>query len=157
MGGLSIWSARFCTFAKDFALVEGCAMLMIGTKGEENAISSFQTIGCACRRAASRGLRGRRRADYRPPVRPGPSQPQMCPMIYAPVCATRGSSRKTFGNSCQASGRLSRHRKRPMRIEAGSGMGRCGRNASAASGQQARQAGHGRLHAGIYARLRKTR
>ncbi|MCR8490594.1 hypothetical protein [Brucella anthropi] len=40
--------------------------------------------------------------DYRPPIRPGPSQPQMCPMIYAPVCATRGSSRKTFGNSCQA-------------------------------------------------------
>ncbi|HBQ33877.1 MAG TPA: protease inhibitor, partial [Ochrobactrum anthropi] len=40
--------------------------------------------------------------DYGPPIRPGPSQPQMCPMIYAPVCATRGSSRKTFGNSCQA-------------------------------------------------------
>jgi len=38
--------------------------------------------------------------DYRPPIRPGPSQPQMCPMIYAPVCATRGSSRKTFGNIC---------------------------------------------------------
>ena len=40
--------------------------------------------------------------DYRPPVRPGPSQPQMCPMIYAPVCGERGSSRKTFGNACQA-------------------------------------------------------
>ncbi|KAB2659544.1 protease inhibitor [Brucella tritici] len=40
--------------------------------------------------------------DHRPPMRPGPSQPQICPMNYAPVCATRGSSRKTFGNSCQA-------------------------------------------------------
>ncbi|MBB5702586.1 hypothetical protein FHS76_002470 [Ochrobactrum daejeonense] len=41
-------------------------------------------------------------SGYRPPVKPGPSQPQMCPMIYAPVCAERGGSRKTFGNSCQA-------------------------------------------------------
>ncbi len=40
--------------------------------------------------------------DYRPPVRPAPSQPQMCPMIYAPVCGERGHSRKTFGNACQA-------------------------------------------------------
>ncbi|MBC2886014.1 protease inhibitor [Ochrobactrum sp. CM-21-5] len=40
--------------------------------------------------------------DYRPPVRPGPSQPQMCPMIYAPVCGERRNSRKTFGNACQA-------------------------------------------------------
>ena len=40
--------------------------------------------------------------NYRPPLRPGPSQPQICPMNYAPVCAQRGSSRKTFSNSCQA-------------------------------------------------------
>ena len=40
--------------------------------------------------------------DYRPPVRPVQSQPQMCPMIYAPVCGERGQSRKTFGNACQA-------------------------------------------------------
>jgi len=40
--------------------------------------------------------------NHRPPVGPGPSQPQMCPMIYAPVCGERGNSRKTFGNACQA-------------------------------------------------------
>ena len=40
--------------------------------------------------------------DYRPPVRPAPTQPQMCPMNYAPVCGQRGSSRQTFGNACQA-------------------------------------------------------
>ena len=33
------------------------------------------------------------------PIRPGPVA---CPMIYQPVCATRGGAFKTFGNGCQA-------------------------------------------------------
>jgi len=67
MGGLSIWSARFCTFAKRLALIVGCAILVSGTdriypdKGEENAVSSIQAIGCACGRSASRRLCCRRR------------------------------------------------------------------------------------------------
>ncbi|PRD45405.1 protease inhibitor [Phyllobacterium phragmitis] len=36
------------------------------------------------------------------PMKPRPDKPQMCPMIYAPVCGERGGSRRTFGNSCQA-------------------------------------------------------
>ncbi|MBV2143997.1 protease inhibitor [Falsochrobactrum sp. TDYN1] len=40
--------------------------------------------------------------DYRPPMRPGPSQPQMCPMIYAPVCGERRGERKTLSSSCVA-------------------------------------------------------
>ncbi|KXF77077.1 hypothetical protein ATN84_11980 [Paramesorhizobium deserti] len=36
------------------------------------------------------------------PAGPRPDGPQMCPMIYAPVCGERGGRRQTFGNSCQA-------------------------------------------------------
>jgi len=36
----------------------------------------------------------------RPGSRPG--GPQMCPLIYAPVCGERGGRRQTFGNACQA-------------------------------------------------------
>lgn len=38
----------------------------------------------------------------RPGPGPGPGGPQMCPMIYAPVCGERGGRRQTFGNACQA-------------------------------------------------------
>lgn len=48
----------------------------------------------------------RDRPDYpdepRPPRPPRPDRPQACPMIYAPVCAQRGSDRRTFDNDCQA-------------------------------------------------------
>lgn len=38
---------------------------------------------------------------YRPPP-PRPNNPQMCPMIYAPVCGERRGMTRTIGNSCQA-------------------------------------------------------
>lgn len=48
------------------------------------------------------------RVDYRGecrrgPDRPGrPDRPQFCTREYAPVCARRGSSIRTFGNACEA-------------------------------------------------------
>lgn len=37
--------------------------------------------------------------DPRPPR---PDRPQMCPAIYAPVCAQRGNDRQTFESACHA-------------------------------------------------------
>jgi hypothetical protein len=64
--------------------------------------TSYRTFGNACEAqvagyfVASKGVcefdRGRVRDD--PPV--------MCTKQYDPVCATRGSGRKTFGNACEA-------------------------------------------------------
>jgi hypothetical protein len=39
-----------------------------------------------------------------PPPRPGPA-PQVCPQIYAPVCAVRGNQRETMPNQCVAEAR----------------------------------------------------
>lgn len=33
---------------------------------------------------------------------PGPSRPQMCSFEYAPVCAQRGNTTRTFSNGCLA-------------------------------------------------------
>lgn len=39
--------------------------------------------------------------DYRPPVRPQPSQ-IACPLIHAPVCGERNGMRRTMANECTA-------------------------------------------------------
>ena len=37
-----------------------------------------------------------------PPPRPGPPRPDICPRIFAPVCAERYGERQTFSNDCIA-------------------------------------------------------
>lgn len=59
---------------------------------------------CEADRAGYRVIRdGECRRD-RPddPRPPRPDRPQMCPAIYAPVCARRGNDRQTFESACHA-------------------------------------------------------
>jgi hypothetical protein len=60
---------------------------------------------CEADRAGYRIIRdGECRRD-RPddPRPPRPDRPQMCPEMYAPVCARRGNDRQTFTSACHAS------------------------------------------------------
>ncbi|PSH64456.1 Kazal-type serine protease inhibitor domain-containing protein [Phyllobacterium sophorae] len=72
--------------------------------------SERQTFGNACE-ARSKGYRiigsGKCSFQDRPDSgwdgrRDRPEQPRMCTLQYAPVCARRGTSVQTFGNTCEA-------------------------------------------------------
>ncbi len=159
MGGLSIWSARFCTFAKRLALIEGCAILGFGTKGEENAISSFQKTVRARGPAASCRLRCGRRGGSSSAA--APRTVTTAANLPDELCAGLRATRIVTPNLQQfvpGAGRgLPHHFQRSLLIEAGVGLGRRRRNAPAAPGQQAGQAGSRRMHAGVHAGLRATR
>ena len=64
--------------------------------------TSYRTFGNACEAQVAGffvASKGKCRSDRgRVPDNP----PVMCTKEYDPVCATRGSRRKTFGNACEA-------------------------------------------------------
>ena len=63
------------------------------------------TLSAACLSAAlllARCMETMPRPERPRPPRPGPDRPIACTQEYAPVCAAKGWSRKTFGNACTA-------------------------------------------------------
>ena len=157
MGGLSIWCARFCTFAKRLALIAGCVILSCGTKGEENAISPIETICSFCGDAASRRLRCRRRdgsssTDASRTVAAANVSDDLCACLRYTGFFTKDFRQFLPGKSGRLPGRF----KRPVWLSARLRLGRtgCRSGTSATSGQQARQTGRRRLHPRIYAGLR---
>ena len=81
-----------------------CTMQYDPVCGERRG--SRQTFGNACEadRAGYRIVHPGecRRGGWAGPGTAPPDRPQFCTREYAPVCATRGGSRQTFGNSCEA-------------------------------------------------------